>query len=569
MKASLRAAIFGAFVALAMIAVGCSSDDSDDSVETTPATVTSVTSAVTTTTTAPPKAGGSIKVGQFSALGTFDPVNSLGGSGTVGGIELTAIYDTVLSRDDKTGAYVPRTAESMTSSADFLTWTLKLRSGIKFTDGTSYDAAAVKFNIERHSAPTSRSSSRAVLASNVKSITMTDPLTLTFTLNQPWAGFPVLFTRDVGMIASPTAVAAAGATFTSTPTKSGAGPFLVESFTPGESLVLARNDAYYGGKPYLDKITFVPMADAQRAYDGLSTRGLDAAFMRVPATIATARKNKDLTVLAERIAGGNIIDINAGVEVTCAGGVPAALCAGKPDGTKVKAQTPGTDVRVRRAIAAAVDPSVVNDRAYGGSALAGSQLFGKGFPLAPDVAGAKYDPELAKRLVTEAKAAGWDGTIRIYSIKDSAGQALGLTVSTMLQAVGMNPQVRSDFEPAGLLGKVLTDRDYDLVIWGAGFGENFDGNYLNAVRTYSTAGAAVRSGFSSAAMDAAVASMRTASTDADRRAAYGKVMQAMVDDVPSLPLLELENAFVSTKDLRGVVRGDNSTFLLDKAWLDR
>ena len=63
MKASLRAAIFGAFVALAMIAVGCSSDDSDDSVETTPATVTSVTSAVTTTTTAPPKAGGSIKVG--------------------------------------------------------------------------------------------------------------------------------------------------------------------------------------------------------------------------------------------------------------------------------------------------------------------------------------------------------------------------------------------------------------------------------------------------------------------------------------------------------------------------
>lgn len=109
-----------------MIAVGCSSDDSDDSVETTPATVTSVTSAaVTTTTTTPPKAGGSIKVGQFSTLGTFDPVNSLGGSGTVGGIELTAIYDTVLSHDDKTAWYRPAwTAESMTPSADFLAWTL-------------------------------------------------------------------------------------------------------------------------------------------------------------------------------------------------------------------------------------------------------------------------------------------------------------------------------------------------------------------------------------------------------------------------------------------------------------
>ena len=180
-----------------------------------------------------------------------------------------------------------------------------------------------------------------------------------------------------------------------------------------------------------------------------------------------------------------------------------------------------------------------------------------------------YDPELAKRLVTEAKAAGWDGTIRIFSIKDSAGQALGLTVSTMLQTAGMNPQLNSDFDPPGLIRKVLTDRDYDLVIWGAGFGESFDGNYLTALRTFSTAGAATRSGYTSAAMDAIVTTMRTAATDAERTAAYGKFAQVLADEVPSLPRLELENAFVSSKNLRGVARGDNSTFLLDKAWLAR
>jgi peptide/nickel transport system substrate-binding protein len=197
----------------------------------------------------------------------------------------------------------------------------------------------------------------------------------------------------------------------------------------------------------------------------------------------------------------------------------------------------------------------------------GAQL--KDFPLTPNVAGPKYDPDLAKRLVTEAKAAGWNGSIRIYSIKDSAGQALGLTVSTMLQAAGMTTQLNSDFDPPGMIRKVLTDRDYDLVIWGAGFGENFDGNYLTALRTYTTAGAAARSGYASATMDAAVGAMRTAATDAARTAAYGKFVQVLADEVPSLPLLELENAFVTSKKLHGVARGDNSTFLLDKAWLER
>lgn len=567
MRMSVRAAVPIALVAVAVFVSGCGDSTSDESTGGT-STQPPVTS-VATTAAKSPQQGGSITIGQFSPLGGFDPVNSLGGSGTVGGVELTAIYDTILTRDANTGAYVPRTAESMTPSSDFLTWTLKLKSGIKFTDGTSYDAAAVKLNVERHTAPTSRSSSRAILASSVKSIAVTDALTVTFTLNRPWAGFPVLFARDVGMIASPAAIAAAGNSFHSTPTKAGAGPFVVESFKPAESLVLVRNESYYGAKPYLDKVTFVPMTDAQRGYDGVVTGGIHATFMRVPDLIAKARENKDFAVLAERIPGGNIIDINAGVEVTCAGGAPAVHCTGKPDGTKVRTISPGSDVRIRRAIAAAVDPTAVNDRAYSGKATAGSQLFSKNFPATPGVAGPKYDLELAKRLVNEAKAAGWDGSIRIYSIKDSAGQALGLAVSTMLQLAGMKPQLDSNFDPPGMINKVLTDRDYDLVIWGAGFGENFDGNYITAQRTFTTAGAATRSGYSSANMDAAVDAMRIAATDSARTAAYGKFAEVLTDEVPSLPLLELENAFVASKRLHGVTRGDNSTFLLDKAWLER
>ncbi len=564
MRTSLRAAASAALVAIAVVASGCG-DDGDGGGAQSPAP----SAAVTTTAALTPQTGGSIKVGQFSPLSGFDPVNSLGGSGTVGGVELNAIYDTVLTVDTTTGAYVPRTAESMTPSADFTTWTLKLKPGITFSDGTAYDAAAVKFNVERHIAPTSRSSSRATLATFLKSTEVVDPLTVRFTLTKAWSGFPVLFTRDVGMIASPTAIAAAGAQFHSTPTKAGAGPFVVESFTPGESLVLARNTTYYGTKPYLDKITFVPMSAADRAYDSLTSGTLQAAFMRVPDVVAKAKENKDLSVLAERIPGGNIIDINVGVEITCASGQPAVHCAGKPDGTKVKPTAPASDVRVRRAIAAAIDPKVVNERAYAGKAAYGTQLFLKGFPLSPDTPGPKFDVEAAKKLVTEAKAAGWDGSIRIYSIKDSAGQALGLAVSTMLQAAGMTPKLDTSFDPPTLIGKVLSDRDYDLVIWGSSFGESFDGNYLAALRTYTTAGAATRSGFSSAKVDSIVDSMRTAATAAARTEAYRDFSVAFAEEVPSVPLLELENAMVSSAKLHGIARGDNSTFLFDKAWIER
>ena len=80
----------------------------------------------------------------------------------------------------------------------------------------------------------------------------------------------------------------------------------------------------------------------------------------------------------------------------------------KPDGVLVS-NPPTKDPKVRQAIAAAVDPKVINDRGYQGKGLVGTQLFQSDFRWFPDVAGPKFDVELAKKLVTEAKSAGWDG----------------------------------------------------------------------------------------------------------------------------------------------------------------
>ena len=125
--------------------------------------------------------------------------------------------------------------------------------------------------------------------------------------------------------------------------------------------------------------------------------------------------------------------------MTCAAGKPEPTCTGKPDGpTPTNPVT--KDVRIRQAVGAAIDPQVVNQRAVSGTAQASNQLFQKDFRWYPNVPGPKVDIEAGKKLVAEAKAAGWDGKIRLLAGTSPEGQAIGLTVQTALQAIGMTVQ---------------------------------------------------------------------------------------------------------------------------------
>lgn len=525
--------------------------------------------AVTAGAAEKPVSGGEITIGEFSAPRGFDPIIGGMSNGSVGGIELMALYDTIVSWNPKTGEYEPRTAESLTPNDDNTVWTLRLKDGITFTDGTPYDAEAVKFNIERHLTPQSRSQAKVALQSLMKDMTVVDPQTLQFTLSRPWAGFPYVLSIDAGMIASPTAIKAAGSGFSSNPGQAGAGPFELVDYRPGESIVMERNDGYYGGTVPLDKITFVPTPGGQEAaYEAVKTGDLDAAYFRSPVAIKDATGD-GLTVNAAKIAAGNVIDINSGVYVTCQGGQPAG-CANGADGQKVKTTPPGADPRVRKAIAAAIDPDQVNARAYQGLANAGSELFSADFPHSPGVAGPKYDPKRAAKLVKQAKADGWDGKIRLYSVTDEVGQSLGLTVAAMLTAAGMDVDLDSSFQPLPLQLEIIVNHNFDLVIWGSGFTENPDGNYVTFLGGYGSEG--VESGYrgySSDKMDAAIAALGVADDDAAVKKAYGMLAKTWNADVPSLALNELENALITRRDLKGVEGTSSSSFLLSDAWIAR
>jgi peptide/nickel transport system substrate-binding protein len=89
-----------------------------------------------------------LSFGTYSEPRGLDPIVATG-YGVTGGVELSALYDTLVRYDPETKKYVMRTAESLTADEAFKEWTLKVRPNIKFGDGTPYDAAAGKFNSPR------------------------------------------------------------------------------------------------------------------------------------------------------------------------------------------------------------------------------------------------------------------------------------------------------------------------------------------------------------------------------------------------------------------------------------
>src|SRR5688500_17011547 len=145
----------------AMTLVACGDDGSDSSSPTTSAASAAPATTAAAAGCTAERVGGTVAMGMFTETTGLDPVVA-SGKGVAGAIEMAALYDTLMSYDTATAKYEPRVAQSLTANTDFSVWTLKLRDGIKFGNGDPLTAEAVKTSIGRHTAPTSRSTSRSL-----------------------------------------------------------------------------------------------------------------------------------------------------------------------------------------------------------------------------------------------------------------------------------------------------------------------------------------------------------------------------------------------------------------------
>lgn len=597
-----------ALLAVGLIAASCSSDESTESTaESTEAAVSADTDAGTTPTGSdstsegsPPETGdteadsgaegdvqegGTLRFAAYAEILGLDPVVAIG-FGTSGGNQQGAIYDTIVRYDADTQTYENRTAESVTPNDDFTEWTVVLKPGITFTDGTPYDAEAVKFGMDRHRSGTPGAppceelyacpASNAASSTYMKLVTdieVVDDLTVKVSLSEPWPAFQVALSLESGMIPSPTAIKQCDPTapakdcaFNTNPV--GAGPFMVAApMAAGEPLRLVRNPDYWDGPVPLDRLEFVTASDAggTQSLELLKSGGVDVAYLQDPTAIAQAR-DAGYDGLSTLTQGGQALLFNIGAPLVCTAGEPAPACTDQPDGP-VEVDPPITaDLRLRQAIAAAIDPAVIDQRATGGVGHPTNALFVDPFQWNPDLPGPEIDLDLAKQLVEEVKADGWDGQLKFLTPSTPFATDVGLAVQAQLAGVGIDV-VLDVRQGQGWQSAVVGSKDFEMTMWGLATTQDDSGIWqLKSALTTDSIGN--RGAFSSPAMDESLADASAAEADEEKVAAYGAIQEDFNENVPYVVYALREEFRAYAPEVHGLISSHRYIVFFDDAWIE-
>lgn len=217
----------------------------------------------------------------------------------IAGIMVTrTIYDT-LTIPDADGNYVPYLAQSIDHNATFDEWTIKIRSGVKFHDGTPLTAEVVKNNLDayRGKYPARHPALFVFVFQNVKDVTVADPTTVKVTTNTPWPAFPAyLFSSGrLGIVAQSQLDDAS----TCSKKLVGTGPFKLKEWVVNDHLTAVKNPDYWqkdkDGQqlPYLDSITYKPITEGAQRVNALQSGQIQAMHTSGPLQIDQLRQLRD------------------------------------------------------------------------------------------------------------------------------------------------------------------------------------------------------------------------------------------------------------------------------------
>jgi peptide/nickel transport system substrate-binding protein len=217
-------------------------------------------------------------------------------AGTAPTVIMNAIDGQLFRRDN--GKIVPGLAAGYTRSADGKIWTIKLRPGVKFQDGTALNSKAVAWNFARDLKADCACNPSVVWPPFAKpGITTPDGLTVVLHFTRPFAAAMAVVTGySPNHLASPTAFKKMGATkFSLNPV--GAGPFEIVSNTPGDEVVLKRYAGYWQkGKPYLDKLVLKSVKSPQSAYGAIEAGQVQGTQLTSTALAKKAEENSKVNV---------------------------------------------------------------------------------------------------------------------------------------------------------------------------------------------------------------------------------------------------------------------------------
>jgi peptide/nickel transport system substrate-binding protein len=425
------------------------------------------------------------------------------------------IVETLVTFPEESTQIVPGLAESWTVSKDGLRYVFKLRKGIAFHDGTPFDAAAVKFSIERQinpehpAAKTGKYPFANYFFGNVKAVEVVDPATVEFVLKEPRASFLAVLAAGAASIVSPTAATKAGQDYALRPV--GTGPFKYAAWDRGQRVVLEKNPNYWKFPVKLDRVIYRPIVEDQARLTELLTGAVDLIVGTPPDFVAQLEKSPNVTMLKQVGAHVWYLGIN-------------------------NQKKPFDDKRVRQALNYAVNKeAIVRDVLKGtGAASAGPVLPGT-WGAEPTLKPFPYDPARAKKLLAEAGYPNGFATT-LWVPESGSGMQSPVAMSTVIQsnlrAVGVNVTLQT-MEWGAFLAKLRSkEQELFALSWMAG---NEDPDMVMYPLLHSsqwTPGGPNRALFKNDKFDELLHQARVSTDQAKRAELYRQAQRLLHDDPP-------------------------------------
>lgn len=436
-------------------------------------------------------------VGLSTAPSSFDPYGSYGDD-AYGHMQ---VYDTLVIKDEN-GKIAPGLAEDWDISDDGLVYTLKIRSGVKFSDGSAFTAEDAKFNIDKGVA----SSYTNWAMVGVDHCDVVDESNIAITLSAADAGFLEKLTWIY--LVSKAAYEAGGDQYGKVLEHIiGTGPYVVSEWKPGESVTFTANESYYAGVAEVKKATFKSMSDANAAVIALQTGELDLYIHDVPnVSIDALSGHEKVTVVS--YPSYVLMD----VILNCETGLFA-------------------DAALREAVAYGVDREKM--------LLIGTE--GQGtivdYPGGPDYVGnpglslfPDRDVAKATQLVADAGHAGTE--VIIKTMDTDPWPKLATVLQDDLTAIGFNAKV-----------ELMDYNAYSQEVWGNANYEIAICRYWSGTKDMSELMSLVQSGagmnfshYSNAAADEFIEKGNSAKTEQERKDNYAEAIKIFTPEVPLVPL---------------------------------
>ena len=476
------------------------------------------------TAAAVPSGGGGVTLGLALEPPNLDP--------TATSAEATqdVVYGNLfegLTRIGEDGRVAPALAATWTVSDDGMHYRFHLRQGVRFHDGTPFSAADVRFSLDRARSDGSTNPLRDLLAA-VREVRVIDELTVDIELARPVAELLTYLGWGNLVILSPASAARAATT------PIGTGPFRFASWRKGDAVVIERNANYWGTPARLERVTFRIVPDASSALAALLAGDIDGySNFPAPENVAALARDARFRVEVGSTEGETLLAIN-------------------------NAKPPFNDVRVRRALAHAIDRrAIIAGAMYGYGQPIGSHFPPHDAAYVDLTARYPFDPAAARQLLREAGYPnGFAVTLRLpppYYARRS-----GEIIASELGAVGIRVRIEN-VEWAQWLEQVFKNHDFDLTVVSHTEPMDYD--------IYARPG--YYFGYHSASYDARLAELSLTRDEAARRHLLSDLQRQLADDCVNVFLFELPKLGVWRHDLHGLwreapVQGVNVT----AAWLD-